>query len=60
MERDRLFEFSVKYRLLSFDNRGFRDESHAHPVHMYVVIGIVAWELSLQITRHLHSIDRKL
>jgi hypothetical protein len=27
---------------------------------MYVVIGIVAWELSLQITRHLSSINRKL
>ena len=31
-----------------------------HPGHIYVVIEIVAWELSLQITRHLLSIERKL
>jgi len=43
--------------LLSFDNRA---ELHVYPVNVYVVIGIVAWELSSQITRRLLSIDRKV
>lgn len=49
----------VRDGLFSFDNRAFRT-SHTHPMHIHVVVGIVSWELSLQIMRSSASIDMKL
>ena len=34
--------------------------SHTHTEYVYMSIGIITWELFLQITRHLLSIERKL
>jgi len=39
---------------------GLSGQVTRYPVRVYVIIGIVAWELFLQIMRHLLSIDRKL